>query len=308
MKWQLVSIIVPVYNIERFVGRCLESLIGQTYGNIEIIVVDDGSTDGSSGICDEMAQRDKRVKVFHKKNGGLSDARNFGIRKAHGEIVALVDGDDYVEMDYIEVMAEAMFKNDADVVVCGFNDKSPKTATISGNDAVKRLLIGQENMEIVAWNKLYKKKLFVDNDIWYPIGEKNEDNLTTYKLLAAATKVGYVDKSLYHYVERKGSIMDEAGMEDRLMMRWRAAVEAAAYFRDSKELRQPAEIVMLLAKYAFMDAAIRGEISTRHYEDNLKWVRKHRKEYAKNDAMTWKLKFYNALSTVGLYRVFRTII
>lgn len=309
MKNPLISVIVPVYNIERFVGKCLKSLTAQSYESIEIIVVDDGSVDGSGQICDEMARQDKRIKVFHKKNGGLSDARNFGIKRARGEIVALVDGDDYVEPYYVETMVDVMLANDdVDVVVCGFNGEKLKKTIMSGKNATAKLLTEQENIEIVAWNKLYKKRLFIDNDIWYPVREKNEDNLTTYKLLAAARKVAYIDRTLYHYVEREGSIMDTTNTEERLAMRERAAREAIEYFQDDAGLRRAAEVALLLAKYAFMDAAIRGEVASGCFDDGVKWVRNHKKDYKGNQYLTWKLRLYNILSMMGLYRIFRTII
>lgn len=301
----LVSVVVAAYNIEKYIGKCLESLTGQTYKNLEILVVDDGSDDGTGAICDEMAAEDPRVKVFHRKNGGLSEARNFGIHKARGEYVALVDGDDYVEPDYIREMWEVTQKTGADVAICGYNEEVPKAETISGREAVIRLLTRQENMEIVAWNKLYRRRVI--GDIKYPAGEKYEDTLTTYKILAWAEEVVYVPRALYHYVTREGSIMNVGKTEERLRARERAAKEATEYFRD-EDLKKAAEVALLLAKYAWIDASLRGEVDRKYLAENLDWVKVNDKGYTNNKYMTAKLKAYNKMVKSGTYKLFRKVV
>ena len=302
----LVSVIIPVYNISEYVTKCLESVVLQSYENLEIIVVDDGSTDESGKICDKIALKDSRLKVYHRKNGGLSSARNFGISKAHGEYVALVDGDDFVKKDFVKAMVIAVEETGAEVVVCGFDEFVTREKVLSGKEAAIKLLVEQENMEIVAWNKLYRRELF--DGIEYPVGEKHEDNLTTYKILAKAEKVAYVSKSLYSYVKRPGSIMNEAKLVERLSARYKAAEEAVKYFRNNKELRQAAEVAVLTSKYAFMDAAVKKEISQEYYALSLEWIKKHKNELKNNKFMTKKLKLYNFLNSIKLYKVFRTII
>lgn len=306
MKRPLVSVVVPVYNIEKYIEKCLVSLIAQSYLNIEIVIVDDGSTDGSREICDKIASKDKRVKVFHKKNGGLSDARNYGIRKARGDLVMLVDGDDYVERDFVGAMWQEMQKTGADIVICGYNDVIPRKHSMSGVGAATKFLVEQENLEIVAWNKLYRKSLF--STIKYPVGEVNEDSLTTYKLLAEAKIVAYVDKSLYRYVEREDSIMAVEKVERRLYNREKAAREAISYFAGNKELENAADIALLTAKFAFIDNAIRGIIPKKYYDENLKWIKVHGATYRTNIFMSKKLKIYILLCFLGLYRVFRKVI
>lgn len=304
----LISIIVPVYNISGYILKCLKSLSEQSFASIEIIVVDDGSTDGSGSLCDKYATEDERVRVFHKKNGGLSDARNFGIKKARGEMIALIDGDDYVNESFIEVLYEAMMKNGADVAVCGYNKMVPKPQVLSGRDVAKKLLINQDNMEIIACNKLYKRELFEKNKIEYPVGEKYEDTLTTYKILFHAEKVVYVNEALYVYVTRDSSIMGQGDILGRLKMRERAAKEAVNYFEKEDDLRQAAEVAVLTAKYAFMDAALRGKIDKKYYIINSEWVNDNRKKYKNNKMITYKLKIYNTLNWWKLYKLFRTIV
>ena len=308
MDKTLVSIIVPVYNVQDYVERCLKSLARQSYANIEMIIVDDGSTDGSRRICDDFATGEGRAKVYHKTNGGLSEARNFGIKKARGEYVLLVDSDDYVEKDFVAKLLSVIKDSSADIAVCGFNNEIPRSSVISGKEATKKLLIKQENIEIVAWNKIYNKNLFTKNEIWYPVGMKHEDALTTYKLLSKAERVVYLNKSLYHYVVRDDSIMANGKIIDRLKMRELAAEEAEDYFSDNHDLLDAAKVSLLLAKYAYMDASIHGEIEKKYYDSGRKWVKKHAKKYRDNKFLTKKLKLYNFLVSVGLYRVFRKVI
>lgn len=302
----LVSVIVPVYNIEKYVSKCLDSLLLQDYENLEIIVVDDGSTDTSGEICDEYAKRDQRIKVYHKSNGGLSSARNYGISKAQGEYVCLVDGDDYVKKDFVRIMVKKANEKNADVVICGYNDEVPMARMISGREATIKLLIEQENMEIVAWNKMYRKYLF--ENIKYPEGKNYEDSLTTYKLLAEARGVLYISESLYFYVERGGSITRSDEKEVRLDVREKSAREAVEYFADDEELAAAAEIALLTAKLAFVDFALNGKCGKMKGERAMKWIQKNVTKYHNNKFMTIKLKVY--IRMIGLwggvgYKTFR---
>ncbi len=304
----LVSIIVPVYNISGYVLKCLNSIKKQSYSNLEIIIVDDGSIDNSGKICDEFCKDEKRAKVFHKKNEGLSSARNFGINKSRGEIIAFVDGDDYIEVDFIKTMQKTMVEDNSDMVVCGYNDVLPKRKVLDGKLATAQLLVKQENLDIIACNKIYKKELFTKSNIKYPEGYKHEDSLTTYKIMAAAKKVSYVSKSFYNYIRREDSIMGQVDVVERLKTREKAARESAVYFAKNEFLKQAAEIAILTAKYAFMDAVIHKEIDKKYFKVNADWINENRLKYKKNKLMTKKLKLYNFLNQVGLYRIFRTIV
>ena len=314
MKKPLVSVVVPVYNIKEYVGKCLKSLMSQDYENYEVVVVDDGSNDGSAEVCDEFAKRDKKIRVVHKKNGGLSDARNVGINETKGELICLVDGDDIVKENFVSELVEALVNNDADIAVCGYNKERPENKVITGEQAAIDLLVAQENMEIVAWNKIYKKSLFTDNEIWYPVGKKYEDTLTTYKILAVAKKVAYIDKALYIYNDdRAGSIMNTGKEEERLMAREKAAEEAVKYFSGkdfSDGLVAAAKVAVVLSKYAFLDFAIGKKIDKKYQKEILRWLKKNWKFYKKNKKMSRKLRAYGALSTsLGgvLYILFRKI-
>ena len=304
----LVSVVVPVYNIEKYVRKCLDSLLAQSYEKLEIVVVDDGSTDSSGVICDEMALGDKRMKVFHKKNGGLSSARNYGIKKSKGKYICLVDGDDSVKRDFVKVMVQEAEEKDVDIVVCGYNEEIPKTETMSGREAAIRLLIQQKNMDVIAWNKMYKRGLF--GVVQYPEGRNYEDSLTTYKLLAEAINVAYVGKSLYVYVERGGSITQNDKKDAKLIVREEAAREAIKYFVGDGELKEAAEIALLTAKLAFVDFAISGMINKKMGVEAREWIKKNAKKYSKNKYMNGKLILYLKLlchcGGVG-YTLFRKI-
>lgn len=202
--------------VEKYLKRCIRSIQKQTYKNLEIILVDDGGTDNCSRICDEFAQKDSRIKVVHKQNGGLSDARNVGIDIARGEYITFVDSDDYVTQDYIEYLYNLLEKNKADISIVSnkktwkFSDTvdlvNNKEILFSNVDAVEDLLY-QKHIENSAWAKLYKTELF--SDIRYPIGMLYEDLGTTYKLLFKATNIVWSNEQKYFYFQRDNSIMNK---------------------------------------------------------------------------------------------------
>lgn len=213
----LISVIVPVYNVKDYVGKCLDSICSQTYKNIEIIVVDDGSTDGSGVICDMYAAKDRRIKVMHCDNGGLSTARNRGIAVARGEYIAFVDSDDWLEKVMYQSLYEGIKQHDADVSVCSFYYDYPdrsrakcnsnKAYLWTGREALHQLLSGKR-LKPMVWDKLYKRSLF--DEIKFPDGRIFEDAATTYKIFAKAKKVFFFERPYYHYIcNRPGSIMSQ---------------------------------------------------------------------------------------------------
>lgn len=211
-----VTIIVPVYNVEKFIGKCIDSLLAQTYINLEIILVDDGSTDKSGVICDDYHHRDTRIRVIHKQNGGLSSARNVGIKAATGDYLSFVDSDDYVSCDMIQKLVYNMELNDVDISCCNFSYVYEQRNTskvheiaidedevYSSQEACNFLLL-EDYYLCFAWNKLYKKYLF--KDISYPVGKINEDIITTYRIFQKAQRVSFVTDALYFYRMRSDSI------------------------------------------------------------------------------------------------------
>ena len=214
IKNEKVSVIVPVYNVEKYLKRCLDSIIDQTYSNIEIILIDDGSTDNSGTICDRYTKNDKRIIVIHKENGGLSSARNAGIEIATGKYLCFIDSDDYIENDMIEYLYCGIKKYDVDIATCGFSNiystgrkeciTIPKEDIIySKKDALDiHLLSGY--IDDITCNKMFKKKLY--ENIRYPEGYLYEDMITTYKLINKANKVALRPNSKYNYCKRNDSI------------------------------------------------------------------------------------------------------
>lgn len=208
-----ISIIVPVYNVELYLRECLDSILNQTFKDFELILVDDGSTDESGKICDEYTLKDRRVRVCHKENGGLSDARNFGISHATSKYIGFIDSDDTIEADMFAALYRNIAVNGADVSICGLFDcykdrKIPQCAekqfgVLSGEEALKEALEGSK-FSVNAVNKLYKKELF--NDIKFPFGKLSEDAFTIPRILASANKVVFTTEPKYNYMHRMGTI------------------------------------------------------------------------------------------------------
>lgn len=291
----LVSVVVPVYQVAEYVGECLDSILSQKYKNVEIIVVDDGSTDGSGKICDEYAEKHHNIRVIHQQNAGLSAARNKGLAAAKGEFVCFIDSDDYIQPGYLAKMIQKMIDDESDICVCGFGEFLPPEQTMTGTNATIRLLLEQLNLDIVAWNKMYRRSLFIDYNIIYPDNKVHEDNLTTYKLYSHAKKVSYLAKSLYYYRVRENSIMDKTKYDTHLKMREQAAKEAQRYLAANKDLKQAADVSLLTAKFAYMDKSIAGLIDKKHFEEARDWVLLHCDDYKNNHFLTKKLKLYISL-------------
>lgn len=229
MDKELISVIVPVYNVETYLRQCIESIVGQSYKNLEIILVDDGSKDNSGKICDDYARKDKRIKVIHKKNGGLSDSRNVGITVATGNYIAFVDSDDWIEKNMYEKMYNQCNKFKADICVCGFFREYKDRAISEGNfgervydaeDALRELIKGTV-IKDHAGTKLYKKSLW--DNVEYPVGKVYEDIRTTYKIVQKSKVVCLLPESMYHYRQRKGSIARSGFSEQKV--EWLEAVK-----------------------------------------------------------------------------------
>ena len=214
-----ISVIVPVYNVEEFLDRSVGTIVNQTYTNLEILLIDDGAKDKSGKKCDDWAKKDARIKVIHKENGGLSDARNAGLREATGDYIAYVDSDDWIEENMYERMLGAALKNDADVIICRYAEEYRDRTIKKGTD--KEILFNKEelinayledNDDIVVynsvWSKLFKRELV--EGVEFPVGRNSEDIMYTTRAFCKANKAVYIDSPFYHYVQdREGSIMNE---------------------------------------------------------------------------------------------------
>lgn len=282
----LISVIVPIYKVEAYLERAVNSVLYQTYENLEIILVDDGSPDNCPQICDDYRKKDARVRVIHKENGGLSDARNAGIAIARGEYVAFLDSDDYIARQFIDKLYNACIKHDSDIAICQYEisnergntfenrNQNPSEMektdleTINKEDIIineeiqfqtfsRRELLFQMYEEyhprntdfIVTWNKLYKRKLW--NNICFPKGRIHEDEATTYKIYDKCTSGIYIQEKLYVYYQTDDSITRQHFGAGR--MDWFTALRERIEFFARLEDKQ----LMLQSYKAYADASIR---------------------------------------------------
>ncbi|MGN0383573.1 MAG: glycosyltransferase family 2 protein [Eubacterium sp.] len=211
----LISVVVPIYKVEDYISRCVDSIINQTYKNLEIILVDDGSPDNCPQLCDEYAKKDNRIKVIHKINGGLSDARNAGMKVSTGEYISFIDSDDYITFDFLETLYNTMITENSDIVECcvvkfyedNHFDEYNDDFSIENYGIVDGLsaLISENPFKQHVWNKLYKTDLVMD--ISFAVGKLNEDEFWTYQVFGKAERITKINKTMYYYFQRSSSIM-----------------------------------------------------------------------------------------------------
>lgn len=221
-----ISVVIPVYKVEQYLDECILSVINQTYKNLEIILVDDGSPDKCGKICDRYSKVDNRIIVIHKENGGLSDARNKGIEIATGKYVSFIDSDDYVDLRYFEILYKNIIKHEANIAICSYQKffdgdelkdkcKIYEDSKILNKEEALFNLYGKDRINyVIACGKLFDIKLF--KAIEFPKGKVNEDSFTTYKLYFKSEKIIYNKSKLYYYRQRKNSIMGRPASEKRL--------------------------------------------------------------------------------------------
>lgn len=198
----LISIIIPIFNVEKYLQRCLDSVIGQTYERLEIILINDGSTDNCEKIMKDYAKNDLRIKCIMKSNGGLSSARNMGIDHARGQYLCFIDSDDYVSPDFVETLYKNIKQNDADICWCDAYFKFNEREELLKFDK-KSVWLFQNS---AVWNKMYKRDLFLENNIHFFEGIWYEDLEITPRLMTKSRKSVYVEKALYYYVQNEKSI------------------------------------------------------------------------------------------------------
>lgn len=240
----LISVIVPVYNVEAYLKRCINSIINQTYKKIEIILVDDGSTDNSCKICDEYKKKDERIQVIHKTNGGLSDARNVGKKTSKGDYICFIDSDDYIETNYIEELYNMCINSETQIAQCCFEIITDNKETIKPKvEEIKYKKVSAQEMiynsygkysanNIIVCNKMFKRELL--NGIDFVVGKLHEDEFITYKLIYRACEVAVTNQKLYNYYQRQGSITNSSFNLKRLDYLM-ALEERLEFFKEKKE-------------------------------------------------------------------------
>lgn len=265
---ELISVIVPIYRVEKYLSKCVESIQQQTYKNIEIILVDDGSPDHCPQMCDRFAKEDPRIKAIHKSNGGLSDARNAGIEAANGEYLVFVDSDDYISDVMIERLYRRIIQDQSDMAICNidFVDENGKSLGIDTiqveNTTVEepqfwREMYGTNEVYgtsykfcVVAWNKLYARKLF--QDVRYDVGKLHEDEFILHKLVSKCGKISFLSERLYCYRQREQSIMNSRYTIKR-MDAAEARIQRSTYFWQ-RGWQNLAEMALTRSIWAIMKA------------------------------------------------------
>lgn len=211
-----ISVVVPIYGVENYIEKCLISIQEQTFEDFEVLLINDETPDNSMKIAEKFAEKDSRFLIFNKKNGGLSDARNYGIERARGEYIAFIDSDDYIHKDFLDILYHECVDHDADMSYCRFKycigkihlcDILAASKEVMKTRDALNILIKDNFLHSYAWNKLYKTKLFTENHITYPT-MYFEDIATSGRVLYHANKIAISDKYLYYYVMRGGSIMN----------------------------------------------------------------------------------------------------
>lgn len=236
----LVSIIVPIYNVRQYLERCVLSLVNQTYPNLEIILVDDGSTDGSGLLCDAWQEKDARIQAFHKPNGGLSDARNYGMEKATGAYVCFIDSDDWIAPNFVKVMLGAVLDTDCDIAECDYlctdgeetqkdNDNCDcEIKVFAGNACFLRFLTN--DFFVSVWNKLYRAEVLENQP--FRKGVYHEDEFWTYQIFSKARRVCRLNYTGYYYYQRQGSIVHTKPSEKRITDAFTAGKERVDFIEE----------------------------------------------------------------------------
>ena len=318
----LISVIVPVYKVEAYLRRCVDSILSQTWRNLEILLVDDGSPDACGGICDAYAETDPRIRVIHKENGGLSSARNAGLDASKGQYIGFVDSDDWVEPEMYEEMLALMERNEAQLVCAGRFDVDGETGektvglcpkreeTIDGEAMAGRIFLWDQ-CDSAACDKLYRRELF--DGIRYPEGRTCEDVPVTYRLALKAERVVLCDKPFYNYYHRSGSISKGAGISDKTFhYSQHTAVVLEDVRRNCPNITAQAEFLRVHSLYHLLlrlDHASRDIRMTYRgeYRDARRELAKHWRFILTCPWLTKQQRVTDLLLIVNLYHVLRPL-
>lgn len=306
MDDDLISIVIPIYNVDKYIEKCLNSVVKQTYKNIEIILVDDGSPDNCGKICDSYANNDKRIKVIHKENGGLSDARNVGIEIANGKYITFVDSDDYIELDYIEYLYTLMKKYNTKISFCKVNvvfnenntDNKPNNSDQSDYKWTKiqalEDVLYANNFDVSAYAKMYLTEHF--KNVRYPKGKLFEDNDTTYKLIDKNDYIAVGFEKKYNYIIRNNSITRTNFKKEQLYL-IEASDNMCSYLSKYEQLKKATYRKKFWARISIFNRMINS--NERNYAEEKK-LRKEILEY-KRVLLDGKSSFRDKVSIILLH-------
>lgn len=285
-KSELISVIIPIYNVETYLGECIESILKQTYTNLEVILIDDGSTDCSGYICDQFAQKDKRIIVIHQKNQGIAAVRNRGVQEAKGTYIFWVDSDDYVSEKIVEELYNNLILNDADMSICNYTQGSERIYEFENQQEHIELFGYEKGLEYIyeshkfsfimaaSWAKLIKKSLY--NGLEYPNGKIFEDIYMSHKLIRNCKKIVYTDKIMYYYYQWPESILGKKLYIEKLD--YLGAFEERIHFFNDLSLPELAEKARLQYLHALMWEYSRAK-DILHNKDMVKHIKKEYRKY-----------------------------
>lgn len=281
----LISIIVPCYNMERKIKKCICSIKKQSYKNFEAILVDDGSKDKTKEIIKKNIENDKRFKYVYKKNGGVSSARNKGIEKAKGKYICFIDSDDYVGKDYLKELYKCLIENDSDVSACYFNRIYDKKSVINKVDNEIDLLKFP-----APWNKLYKKELFKQNNIKFPVGKWYEDLCVSSEILFKLNKISIVNKPLYNYIFSQNSSSIMHTYDDRIYQIYDMVEDIEKFAKNNKLYNKHKDKIEFICVYHILVGTIyrssfRGDFNKNTIKSITSYVEKKYPNWYKNDEL-----------------------
>ena len=316
MSNPLISVIVPVYNVAEFLPKCVDSILAQTYDNLEIILVEDGTKDSSGIICDQYAGKDSRIRVIHKENGGLSSARNAGMEIARGEYFGFVDSDDWIEPETYECLMALAQKYDADLVCGGRYDVDgatgertvglcPKTEECISSMEMLGRVFTWDHCDSAAWDKLYRRHLF--DEIRYPLGMYSEDIAIFYKLMEKANRVALCPKPLYNYLHRANSITTSKLSEKTFHYPNHTEAVYEYICQHHPQIRPQARFLRVRGiAYAMMSIDLAGKEAWQQYEDYYARMKKELRSHVgfllTSPYHGKKERIIHLLLATGLYR------
>ncbi|MEH7159013.1 glycosyltransferase family 2 protein [Neobacillus drentensis] len=310
----IISIIVPIYKVEKYIHNCINSILAQTFEDFELILINDGSPDNCGEICNDFARMDNRIKVLHKENGGLSDARNAGLNIAQGEYIAFVDGDDWIEKDMYKILYQNIKKYNADISVCKYREVSgyseidsviTNNCKVFNNKEAFDCLFNNKYFASHACDKLYKKELF--DNIQYPKGKLYEDMFTTYKLFEKINKVVYSNYIGYNYFQRKDGIVKSKFKIEKLDY-----LNAFEGIFDLCVDKYPQSKKAVTSAFILANISLLGEMCRDNFRDKIiksnieKKVRKHLLFFCCNGNVPIKSKVIAIVIAIN-YRIFEVI-
>lgn len=304
MKNYLISVIVPVYNVEKYLNRCIESIVNQSYKNLEIILVDDGSTDSCPKMCDEWAVKDCRIRVLHLKNSGAANARNAALLHALGDYISFADSDDYLEPDMYEQLLETALNHNADITLCSYqiNDESrgeKASASISQIDAMRQLVTGNYGYGVL-WNKLYKSEII--KGIEMPKLIYSEDLVFNYYALKNAAVAAENQLKLYHYYQNEASAVHRKFDKNN----YDAVTARKIIFDDaSSDFKEAALYGYILSLFVFLNSIIETDNCTDMLDKVRSEILKYKNEIKNSDAFSKKEKMKTVFLAMG-FKVYKT--